>query len=259
MFTKQNIIHITLDVILITVLFIYVNNKNKALNDSVEQLREYTEEQVDNLNTKIDKVIKYVTKTPPPQQHQVNYQRRPPQREEPDYMTMNSSSQQAQKRQAPPSTKSSQVDKQSKKVRFEEEVKQQAPPRQYKEEIVVEREDEEEKTEKNDVEDFINSINPSFNISNILPQMNPMHFHMRPNNVAAFVSTSQLIGNVRSPQRQEANKIEVIEEESSEGLENNNEERVDYVDTEVEDNREEENLDDLDILEIEKAIGLKGE
>ena len=258
MFTKQNIIHITLDVILITVLFIYVNNKNKALNDSVEQLREYTEEQVDNLNTKIDKVIKYVTKTPPPQQHQVNYQRRPPQREEPDYMTMNSSPQQPQKRQAPPSTKSSQVDKQSKKVRFEEEVKQQAPPKQYKEEVVTEREEEEEKTEKNDVEDFINSINPSFNISNILPQMNPMHFHMRPN-VSAFVSTSQLIGNVRATQRQEANKIEVIEEEPSEDLEHNNDERIEEVETEVEDKREEENLDDLDILEIEKAIGLKGE
>jgi len=63
MFTKQNIIHMTIDVLLITVLFLYMNNKNKAVNDSVEQLREYTEEQIDNVNNKIDKLIKYVTKT----------------------------------------------------------------------------------------------------------------------------------------------------------------------------------------------------
>ena len=256
MFTKQNIIHITLDVLLITVLFIYVNNKNKSLNDSVEQLREYTEEQVDNLNTKIDKVIKYVTKTPPAQP-QVNYQRRPPQREEPDYISTNPTPQTPQKRQAPVS-KSSQADKQSKKVRFEEEVKQ-APPRQYTEDIPMEEVDA-EKTEKNEVEDFISSINPSFNISNILPQMNPMHFHMRPN-VAAFVSTSQLIGNARAPQRQESNKIEIIEEESSNELENNEENfRERENDTDLENKKEEEErLDDLDILEIEKAIGLKGE
>ena len=256
MFTKQNIIHITLDVLLITVLFIYVNNKNKSLNDSVEQLREYTEEQVDNLNTKIDKVIKYVTKNPPAQP-QVNYQRRPTtQREEPDYISTHRTPQQPQKRQVP--TKSSNLDKEPKKVRFEEEVKQ-ASPRQYTEDIPME-EVEEEKTVKNEVEDFISSINPSFNISNILPQMNPMHFHMRPN-VAAFVSTSQLIGNARTPQRQESNKIEIIEEETSKDLENNEDNfQEKEIETDLENKKEEEErLDDLDILEIEKAIGLKGE
>jgi hypothetical protein len=65
--------------------------------------------------------------------------------------------------------------------------------------------------------------------------------------MAAFVSTTNIS---RVPQPQTTN-IEVIEEEE----ENSNQE---YDESNSQEKKEEEEkLDDLDILEIEKAIGLK--
>jgi hypothetical protein len=72
-------IHIATDVVLITMLFVYINNKSKASNDAIEELREYTEEQIDNINNKLDNLIKYVMKQKqqqlPQQQSQVRQTR----------------------------------------------------------------------------------------------------------------------------------------------------------------------------------------
>jgi len=62
MLSKQNLIHIATDVVLISVLFMYINNKTKAAKDETEELRSYTEEQIDNVNTKIDNLIKIITR-----------------------------------------------------------------------------------------------------------------------------------------------------------------------------------------------------
>ena len=277
MFTKQNIIHITLDVLLITVLFLYVNNKHKSMNDAVEQLREYTEEQVDNLNSKIEKVIKYVTKNSPSRQPEIRASQY--QRNEPDYITERQQPQRAEniqrsaplktnkvsspKTTAPPQAK---PQPQKKQVRFTEEEKNfeddlisQHVLNENKEEERVEmvddiEENSREEEEKRSLENFINNITPNFNIPfpqmPQMPQMNPMHFHhLRPtSNIAAFVSTTRI---ERTPQSQ-STKIEVIEEEESQG--NVNEE---VKNLEEEKKEEDEKLDDLDMIEIEKAIGLK--
>ena len=277
MFTKQNIIHITLDVLLITVLFLYVNNKHKSMNDAVEQLREYTEEQVDNLNSKIEKVIKYVTKNSPSRQPEIRASQY--QRNEPDYITERQQPQRTEniqrsaplktnkvsspKTTAPPQAK---PQPQKKQVRFTEEEKNfeddlisQHVLNENKEEERVEmvddiEENSREEEEKRSLENFINNITPNFNIPfpqmPQMPQMNPMHFHhLRPtSNIAAFVSTTRI---ERTPQSQ-STKIEVIEEEESQG--NVNEE---VKNLEEEKKEEDEKLDDLDMIEIEKAIGLK--
>lgn len=278
MFTKQNIIHITLDVLLITVLFLYVNNKHKSMNDTVEQLREYTEEQVDNLNSKIEKVIKYVTKNSPSRQPEIRASQY--QRNEPDYITerqpqrseniqstpLKTNKVSSAKTTAPPRVK---PQPQKKKVRFTEEKNfeddliSQHVLNETKEEERVEmvddiEENSREEEEKKSLENFINNINnitPNFNIPfpqmPQMSQMNPMHFHhLRPTpNIAAFVSTTRI---ERTPQSQ-STKIEVIEEEDSH--DNINEEVKNLV--EEEKKEEDEKLDDLDMIEIEKAIGLK--
>ncbi len=267
MLTKQNIIHITLDVLLVTVLFIYINNKQKSMNESVEQLREYTEEQVDNINTKIDKLIKYVTKTSSVRQPEL--QRNNEYISQPDYIsTQNNtrhvsypSPQQPQKHSnsstntsntRPVSSQKKNVPQkpteapQKKQVRFVEESKtiEDDESQNILEEVSSRNEEE----EKSSLEEFISNLSPNFTFPQMpsMPTLNPMPFQLRPN-MAAFVSTTNIS---RVPQSQTTN-IEVIEEEE----EKSNEE---YEESSSQEKKEhEEKLDDLDILEIEKAIGLK--
>lgn len=71
MLSKQQLIHIATDAVLISLLFLYVNNKTKAVSDAMDDLREYTEDQIESINNKLDSIISHITKQ---QQVQQQYQ-----------------------------------------------------------------------------------------------------------------------------------------------------------------------------------------
>lgn len=71
MLNKQQLIHIATDAVLISLLFLYVNNKTKAVADAMDDLREYTEDQIESINNKLDSIISHITKQ---QQVQQQYQ-----------------------------------------------------------------------------------------------------------------------------------------------------------------------------------------
>lgn len=62
MLSKQQLIHIATDAVLISLLFLYVNNKTKAVADAMDDLREYTEDQIESINNKLDNIISHITK-----------------------------------------------------------------------------------------------------------------------------------------------------------------------------------------------------
>jgi hypothetical protein len=62
MLSKQNLIHIATDVVLISVLFMYINNKNKSLSNEIEEVRTYTEDQLESINSKLETLIKVVSR-----------------------------------------------------------------------------------------------------------------------------------------------------------------------------------------------------
>jgi hypothetical protein len=62
MLSKQQLIHIATDAVLISLLFLYVNNKTKAVSDAMDDLREYTEDQIESINNKLDNIISHITK-----------------------------------------------------------------------------------------------------------------------------------------------------------------------------------------------------
>lgn len=71
MLSKQQLIHIATDAVLISLLFLYVNAKTKAVSDAMDDLREYTEDQIESINNKLDSIISHITKQ---QQVQQQYQ-----------------------------------------------------------------------------------------------------------------------------------------------------------------------------------------
>ena len=70
MLSKQQLIHIATDAVLISLLFLYVNSKTKAVADAMDDLREYTEDQIESINNKLDSIISHMSKQQQQQQYQ---------------------------------------------------------------------------------------------------------------------------------------------------------------------------------------------
>jgi hypothetical protein len=77
MLTKQQLIHIATDAVLISLLFLYVNNKTKAVSDAMDDLREYTEDQIESINNKLDNIISHITKQQQVQQYSQSQKQSP--------------------------------------------------------------------------------------------------------------------------------------------------------------------------------------
>lgn len=243
MLSRQNMIHIATDVVLITMLFVYINNKSKAANDAIEELRDYTEEQIDNINTKLDNLIKYVMKQKSQQQSQhvsnqtrqqyqipkqttqqfphqhVHYSQ--PMQQQPIRKSSNKNSEKTQQSQPAQSSQ--------KNVRF---LDQQQPEKMPSVQQNFNSK-ESHNSQLTQIDDFINSIPQSI----------------------AFISTTQYPSPqfVNKSQRQNT-KIEVINETD----EHNEEDSIEHNEEDkIEDNIEEldqDELDDMDMQEIENAL-----
>lgn len=195
MLSKQTLIHIATDVVLISILFMYVNNKHKASVSAIDELREYTEEQIENVNKKLDTLVKYITK-----QKQRQIQSQPQTYTQPQNYTQQqpqqfSQRQPQQKQQSQPQQSQQQVNQ-----------SQQQPGKQVEKKVRFEDEPQQDIRE---VEEFVNAI----------PQR------------IAFVSTSFVQSNIPTTPQNQTAKIEVVEEDM-----------------------EEEELNDSDMMEIEKAL-----
>ena len=188
MFTKENLVHITLDVVLISVLLIYVNNKNKHVSSSLEELRSYTEEQIENVNAKLDNVIKYITKKNQPV-------KTIPQQAPQQYHQQSSQQyyQQAQRQthdNVPVKVKDTSVSEQSQQT-FESLISQpfpseaplpqsqpSQPPQSQQapqpQRSVIKTQDNVKKVRFNEFESFMNTMTPTITIvSNSIPQTQP--------------------------------------------------------------------------------------
>lgn len=199
MFTKENLVHITLDVVLISVLLIYVNNKNKHVTSSLEELRSYTEEQIENVNAKLDNVIKYITKKNQPVKTtpQVSqYASQQSQQQYPQQYHQQSSQQYYQQAQrqthdnVPVKVKDTSVSEQSQQT-FESLISQpfpseaplpqsqpSQPPQSQQapqpQRSVIKTQDNVKKVRFNEFESFMNTMTPTITIvSNSIPQTQP--------------------------------------------------------------------------------------
>jgi hypothetical protein len=217
-------IHIATDVVLITMLFVYINNKSKAANDAVEELREYTEEQIDNINNKLDNLIKYVMKQkqqPPPQ---IQRQPQPIQQVQPKQ----SKPQPIQQVRSQP-LQQVQPQKVQKTVKFSDQniSQEQVKPSQP----VIKTNSL--NAQLNQIDEFINSIPQSI----------------------AFISTTQY-----PPQfvnQSQSTQIEIVNEEDTTSEEENTQQDDDNLQVEEEETDETnqlDDLDDLDMQEIENAL-----
>ena len=249
MLSKQNMIHIATDVVLITMLFVYINNKSKAANDAIEELREYTEEQIDNINNKLDNLIKYVMKQKQQQQPISHIPLKQPQPQpqyqqpQPQYQQPQPQPQYQQPQPQPQSTK-----KVQKTVKFSDNLssnEQVKPVVSTKSSI---------KTSTNNVQlsqidNFTHST--PFNSPDIVRQNSQIDDFINsiPQSIA-FISTTQFHPSELANQRQNT-QIEIINEEVDE---ENTTEDISMNQDEDDEANDLNDLDDLDMQEIENAL-----
>lgn len=226
MLSKQQLIHIATDAVLISLLFLYVNNKTKAVADAMDDLREYTEDQIESINNKLDNIISHITKQKQvQQQYQQVQQYSQPQKPSPK-VQVEKSQQVPQKVQysQPKPQKANQVPSQVRQKQTnnsQSSVQQQVQPEipKFKDSAQVSKQVRfNTMPDITHIDEFVNSIPSSF----------------------AFISATTT--PIMTQQQVQASNIEVIEEE-----ENVQEEDVsnDLINE----------LDENDIEEINNALG----
>lgn len=126
MLSKQQLIHIATDAVLISLLFLYVNNKTKAVADAMDDLREYTEDQIESINNKLDTIISHMNKQQQIQQQYQQVQQYP----QPKRQTYQSSHQPEPQKIQHPQSQRQQTPQQQSQTPSRQQPRQSKPPQQ---------------------------------------------------------------------------------------------------------------------------------
>lgn len=179
MLSKQQLIHIATDAVLISLLFLYVNNKTKAVADAMDDLREYTEDQIESINNKLDSIISHITKQ---QQQQQQYQQvqqyAQPKRQPTPQKVQKPRQQQPEQPQRQQQVPVQQVQSQRQQPKPQQQVQSEMPkfraPAQVSKQVRFNP-----MSDISQIDDFVNSIPSSFafisaTTTPIMPQQHPV-------------------------------------------------------------------------------------